>query len=202
MDAHMPAMDGLEATRRIRSLDGAQNRVPIVVLSADAVVGAREKYLAAGMDDFLAKPFRRDELLTVVERWVADLADREPAADAAPAAQGALDAAMLDQLAAIMSRAEFRDLLDSWLETSARRIEQIIALSEQGNLAAVRREAHNLVGTAGGVGARQLATLARAIEGACRAEAPDQVRALLGGMPQTAATAADAMRSRLQALSA
>lgn len=202
MDAHMPAMDGLEATRRIRGLDGPGSRVPIVVLSADAIVGAREKYLAAGIDDFLAKPFSRNDLLTVVERWVADLADREPAAEATPDEQGALDTAMLDQLAAIMSRAEFHDLLGSWLETSARRIEAVIAFGEQGNLAAVRREAHNLVGTAGGVGARQVAALGRAIESACRAEAPDQVRALLGRMSQTAATAADAMRSRLQAMSA
>ncbi len=64
MDLHMPTMDGLEATRKIRA---SGNRVRIVALTADALVGDREKCLAAGMDDYLAKPVRLEELKRVLD---------------------------------------------------------------------------------------------------------------------------------------
>jgi CheY-like chemotaxis protein/HPt (histidine-containing phosphotransfer) domain-containing protein len=73
MDCHMPVMDGFEATRVIRGnegTDGAHARLPIVALTADAVKGDREQCLAAGMDDYLAKPFSQAELRSVLEKWL------------------------------------------------------------------------------------------------------------------------------------
>jgi signal transduction histidine kinase/DNA-binding response OmpR family regulator len=63
MDVQMPVMDGIEATRQIRALPPPRGRVPVVALTADAMTGAREYYLAAGMDDYLAKPIRAAALL-------------------------------------------------------------------------------------------------------------------------------------------
>ena len=61
MDLRMPVMNGFEAVATIRSRESG-SRVPIIALSANVTSGSREIYLAAGMDDFLAKPFKKDEL--------------------------------------------------------------------------------------------------------------------------------------------
>ncbi|MET3679134.1 signal transduction histidine kinase/CheY-like chemotaxis protein [Pseudomonas sp. UYEF17] len=69
MDCNMPVMDGYEASRRIRQ-SGRWPDLPIVALTANAMPEERERCRAAGMNDYLAKPFRREELLALVDHWV------------------------------------------------------------------------------------------------------------------------------------
>lgn len=70
MDAQMPGMDGIEATRAIRRLDSAKASVPIVALTANAMSGDRDIYLDAGMNDYVAKPIRLPELLAAIDRYL------------------------------------------------------------------------------------------------------------------------------------
>ncbi|MDA1259889.1 MAG: response regulator [Planctomycetota bacterium] len=70
MDCQMPEMDGYEATRKIRALGGVASQLPIVALTANAMVGDREKCMAAGMSDYLSKPLRQDEFHAMLERWL------------------------------------------------------------------------------------------------------------------------------------
>ena len=69
MDCRMPEMDGLEATQQIHRDLPKDQRPPIVALTAQAIKGDRERCLAAGMDDYLAKPFTRDQLMGILTRW-------------------------------------------------------------------------------------------------------------------------------------
>ncbi len=70
MDCEMPTMDGYQATRAIRELEGAACRTPIVALTANITNGNREKCLAAGMDDHVIKPIKRQVLVEVLEKWI------------------------------------------------------------------------------------------------------------------------------------
>ena len=70
MDCQMPTMDGFEASRQIRSLN--QHQPVIIAVTANALVGERERCLNAGMDDYLSKPFQAEQLVAVVKKWMAN----------------------------------------------------------------------------------------------------------------------------------
>jgi signal transduction histidine kinase/CheY-like chemotaxis protein len=69
MDVHMPVMDGITATQRIRGMPGAKARLPVIAMTADVMEGARERFLAIGMDDYIAKPISSRTFRALVRRW-------------------------------------------------------------------------------------------------------------------------------------
>ena len=70
MDIFMPDMDGLETTRLWRQLEGTNAKVPVIALTANALVEDRQRFLDQGMDDYLAKPYKPTELRELVLRWL------------------------------------------------------------------------------------------------------------------------------------
>ena len=70
MDIEMPIMDGYEATRRLRDAERGAARVPVIALTAHAIAGYRERVMRAGMDDYLTKPLRREELDATLRRFL------------------------------------------------------------------------------------------------------------------------------------
>jgi signal transduction histidine kinase/FixJ family two-component response regulator len=93
MDLEMPVMGGLEATRRIRALSGPSARVPIIAMTAHALTEEKDRCLAAGMDDFVTKPFAREQLLETLALWhgsqhAPTAAEERSASSPASAAEG------------------------------------------------------------------------------------------------------------------
>lgn len=73
MDGQMPVMDGYEATAEIRSLESfnqAEKPVPIIALTANALIGDKDKCLSIGMDDYLSKPFKQEQIITILKTWL------------------------------------------------------------------------------------------------------------------------------------
>jgi CheY-like chemotaxis protein len=69
MDISMPQMDGMEATRTIRKMGGINNQIPIVALTAHALKGDRERFIASGMNDYLTKPVDKSATLRCIRHW-------------------------------------------------------------------------------------------------------------------------------------
>jgi len=113
MDVNMPVMDGLAATRKIRSLSGPAASLPIIALTANAMVGDKEVYLDAGMNDYVSKPIRIDELLAAIARQRRDVPECasappvdqvRPSQDApAPLVASEAPAASLDELLSVFN---------------------------------------------------------------------------------------------------
>lgn len=72
MDIQMPHLDGVEATKQIRNLPSPASKTPIIAITANAMKGDREKYLHAGMDDYISKPINKDTIKSVIKKWIPD----------------------------------------------------------------------------------------------------------------------------------
>jgi signal transduction histidine kinase/DNA-binding response OmpR family regulator len=165
MDVEMPLMDGLEATRRIRRGLPPDRQPRIIGLTASALVDEREKGLAAGMDEYLSKPVRRDEL----DAALAAAGGRPVAPDAPSTASNGpvIDAARLTELRDFMGdegMTTVAALVDSYLDDGPRLIAVARQALDQGDTDALVRSAHTLRGSSGAVGAIAVAELAGAVE--------------------------------------
>ena len=177
MDMQMPRMDGLAATSIIRGLPAGKGDVVIIAMTANAMEGDRDACLAAGMDDYLAKPIDRHRLATVLERWIAHIArnrgDRtaRPTASAGENAPAAAEMALVDkpaqaELVEVLGEDGFADLLTSFLRSVPVRLGEIEAAVGRGDAAAAAAAAHTLKGAAGNLGFLQLAEMAGRMEAA------------------------------------
>jgi len=198
MDIQMPRMDGVEATRRIRAAGGPRSRVPIVALTAHAIASEREAYLAAGLDDYLSKPFKPVALREIVARWT-DESREAPVSRPGPASLDRSDGARLQDLAQIITPAALRELFRTWIANTTESVERIDGLARVRDAAGLVEEAHKLAGSAGNFGAMRLTALARGLEEAGRAGSLADAEDKAAAIRRVHAETAQAMRERLPA---
>jgi two-component system, sensor histidine kinase and response regulator len=165
MDCEMPVMDGFTATAELRRRETPGTRIPVIALTADATAAGREACLAAGMDDYLAKPFRREALHGMLAAWLGK------AGAPAPCVEPVLDGATLEALRALPANGA-RDMLshigDLYLLDSRGLVNSIEAAMGAANSAELARAAHAWRSYNGNVGAHGLARLCRDLEDAAR----------------------------------
>jgi CheY-like chemotaxis protein/HPt (histidine-containing phosphotransfer) domain-containing protein len=155
MDCQMPHLDGYQTTRVIRRGEPDGTRVPIVALTGHALEGDRQQCLAAGMDDYLAKPLREAELYAVLDRWL-------PAGTAHTAAL--LDRGRFAELRGSFTKREMADLLRTFTVNMPVLLDQIRAAADNRDAESVRSAAHRIKGNANAIGAAALATTAAEVE--------------------------------------
>jgi len=184
MDVQMPEMDGFDATRAVRATSGIlRPSVPIIAMTAHAMLGDREKCLEAGMNDYIAKPITPAAVSRTIDEWLAKLkagrkvrespaaTDRDHAARAIQIADDGtpifLETALLDRLMGDHEMAKVVAL--GFLGDIPKQIETLLRVLDAHDTQAVERQAHSIKGAAAAVGGEALRNLAGALERAAKA---------------------------------
>ncbi len=175
MDCHMPEMDGFQATAEIRRREDGKTHVPIIAMTAGALVEDRTKCIAAGMDDYLSKPVKESALETMLNRWV-PAADEAVVLDQVGPAGGpnrqtdseVLDAAqfeMLGQMAIASRDPHFLEgFVEQFADHAAKQLAQLRDAASRGDEEEFARLAHGLKGTSATIGAAAVAAACTALE--------------------------------------
>ena len=181
MDCEMPEMDGYEATAEIRRRHSDGRRVPVVAMTAKAIQGDRERCLEAGMDDYISKPVRMEDLEAVLAKYAsgnsndnaAQSGPKSAPATAPPEALGpALDPAVtasLRKLAMATKWSLLNEIYDSFLSSAVDELAAIRAGVVGNDAAGLRNAAHKFKGASANLGASHLAELCRQLEVLCEA---------------------------------
>jgi CheY-like chemotaxis protein len=169
MDMQMPEMDGLEATRYICREWPAEERPRIIAMTANATPSDRAACLAAGMDDFVSKPIRVDQLVAALNRCESRTTTRSQVPSLPVLAEkvvSTLDQAALKRLEKSMGKdtAYVAEIIDAFLEDTPRLLMDLRLALEQKQAESLRRAAHTLKGSSASLGAMTLASLCQDLE--------------------------------------
>jgi CheY-like chemotaxis protein/HPt (histidine-containing phosphotransfer) domain-containing protein len=179
MDVQMPEMDGYEATMQIRRREEGQGRrIPIIAMTVNAMQGDREKALEAGMDDYVPKPVKREELAAVLERWVSKADEKTTDVEASEGSVGQdsvgqgseedlLDLSVLAGLRELQQEGE-PEILSELIEVFLTDVpSQLAALREAmaaSDAHAIEQIAHTLKGSSGNMGAKRMEAICGELE--------------------------------------
>ncbi|MDY6945976.1 MAG: response regulator, partial [Pseudomonadota bacterium] len=170
MDMQMPVMDGLEATQRIRQLEGESQRTPIVALTANAMMGTLERCLEAGMDDYLTKPLDISRLQDVLDRFMSG-----SSSDTEPTVVAALSRTQDDSLKQRLQEIagddqEFAaELVSAFILGGEEAILEMRAAAHRQDLEQLARAAHKIKGAANNMHVDRLGLLTADVETRARA---------------------------------
>ena len=195
MDCQMPVMDGYDATRAIREWEDSlaePTRVPIIALTANALVGDAETCLACGMDDHLAKPYTRKQLAAVLARWLkadrvirpdAATAQAAAAADAAESESPLLDSAALDNIRSIDEDGSvLAEVIQMYLDEAPPHLARMRSALAEGLGAELSKAAHALKSASFNVGAMSLGETCRRLERVGKSGSLDGAAELVAGI--------------------
>jgi CheY-like chemotaxis protein/HPt (histidine-containing phosphotransfer) domain-containing protein len=180
MDCQMPEMDGYEATTRIRRREAASKHTIVIAMTAHAMAGEREKCLRAGMDDYLSKPVKLEELARVLKRWAATLpGPRAPSTNDSGHGQAALlNPEVLAELRSYQDGL-LGELIDSYLLDLTDYLSAMRVAIDARDYTQLAKITHTLRGSSGSIGATEMAKLCAELERMARNASPEGADALM-----------------------
>ncbi len=211
-DCHMPHMDGIELTATIRGSEAPGQRLPIIAITANAMQGESQRCLEAGMDDYLSKPLRLQELAPMLEKWLplpiepenaSDLPENTPESVATPAlpkgSSGTFDIWNSDTLSQLVgnNHGMHQRLLERFLIKAREQVASIEAAALAGDAHKAGTVAHMLKSAARTVGVLALGELCQQIETAGHAGDAPACTALAQGLAQALALSQRAILQHL-----
>ncbi len=176
MDCNMPEMDGFDATAVIREREGEEKHTVIIAMTANALRGDRERVLAAGMDDYLAKPISQKELAILIRDWTTKIKGNGNGIHDEEWSGGDVPGGRREEILDRQRLAELRELADGedagWLRAlaqtyvhdAAQRIIEIHKAARTENAAAVARLAHALKGSSKNIGVMNVITACQQLQ--------------------------------------
>ncbi|WP_434354775.1 PAS domain S-box protein [Parasalinivibrio latis] len=208
MDISMPGMDGITATQKIRELPAPYSQSTIIALTAHALSGDKERFLAAGMDDYLSKPVNRSALVTAIGKWTSQKTSSVSENSLTPVdtsdsiqqtnviATSYVDEATITQLVEDTSEQIVLELVELYIEDSKVLLSKIVDAVDLKDIQKLEFETHTLGSSAAAHGNLALCQIAREIEHSCingnEVDALGKLEALL----QTAEKSFNAISSR------
>jgi signal transduction histidine kinase/CheY-like chemotaxis protein len=205
MDLQMPEMDGLTATRLLRR-DPRLQKIPIVAMTAHALVEERQRCLDAGMNDHVSKPIDPDALFSTLMRWAKPRARQAVESPAPPTPAKRTDELIPQEIAGInladgLKRVAgnmrlYRELLGQFGAKQGDAVARISAALESGDPKLAERIAHTVKGVAGNIGMAKVQSAAQKVEKAIH-EGQDSVATLLPGFASLLGTQVDAIEEAL-----
>jgi two-component system, sensor histidine kinase and response regulator len=203
MDCQMPVMDGFAATRAIRSGSSERAQVPIVAVTAHAMPDARDECVEAGMNDYLAKPFKRQDLMQVLARWLEPM-DLAGTSGTFQFDGPALDSNLLDEVLGFEAPGRsslLERLATMYREDGDEQVRGIADALARSALDEVARQAHALKSSSGSVGGSRLSELCRQMEAAALDEDQAEAERLAGRLASEHQALSDALDRELARIS-
>ena len=213
MDCQMPVMDGYRATAEIRRLEEKQevrNHTPIIALTANALEGDREKCIAAGMDDYLSKPFKQNEIMIILEKWSTEGSDLFAEDETVIAVQTSeskeeisspIDQTVIDTLKELQIEGEpdiIERIVSAYLRSSEPLISKLRAAFVGNDFEAVHDSAHSLKSSSANVGAMTLSEICKELEMNCKNTIYDDAADLISSIETEFIRVKDTLLKKIQ----
>ncbi|NEO99238.1 MAG: response regulator [Symploca sp. SIO2E9] len=192
MDCQMPVLDGYEATKELRRLEGSQRHTVVIALTANALPADRSKCLAAGMDDYLTKPVELETLEAMIQRWLSKIAQSEAVASQSQVVTNSevkvantddtlLDWKRLDDIS--RGKVEFQQqLLQAFIDNAQVGLEGISQALQAQDFVKLEQQAHRIKGSSANIGVLLIPDIAARLEKQAReknlAGATEQLKTL------------------------